>query len=251
MQKQVSYLGYSERGIFNSIIYYLLSHPEFMTDFLKSIGITDEVCLSSNSTFTILGEQSFSDFGDSDMVIIAKNDFKKIVIFFEGKVKTYQGKFSLNTNFENLKNAKEINGFSSNLFVQLYYKFLLTEVLKQTKSDDTAQLNINKFFKKGKDKENRKIGNNGIVKRACEKLKSDEYYYVAIIPKAAEPDTFIKKYEGLNRTVLKDMPMPLKTTKCISWENIKELFEKRENNNIVTENFNYNYNETENKGQIY
>ena len=138
LQKQVSYLGYSERGVFNSIIYYLLSHPDFMPEFLKSIGITDEICLSSSSTFSILGEQSFSDFGDSDMVIIAENQQKnsETVIFIEGKIKTIQGNFSLEQHFSKLKNCNtKFKGISSNIFVQLYYKYLLFKILQKNENE--------------------------------------------------------------------------------------------------------------------
>jgi hypothetical protein len=83
-------------------------------------------------------------------------------------VKTSQGGFSLETNFNNLRNRRTFTGISSNIFVQLYYKYLLTQVLEKDDTN-TSVLNIDDIFKKGANKDPRKIGKNEIVLEAVKK----------------------------------------------------------------------------------
>jgi hypothetical protein len=236
---KVKILGYSERGVFNSIVFYLREHPELMGKFLKVLGIGLPDSFDRNIEYTLLNEQSFSDFGDSDLVIIAENEVKeKAVIFIEGKVKTSQGSFSLDTNFDALEKGETFDGFSSNIFVQLYYKCLLTLVLKQN-ATDTSGLGIKNVFRKGKNNDDRKIGGNEIVLKAAKMIKGAEhYYFVAILPLDITSACFQRKF--------KELPlekMPINDVRCAYWGKIEELF--NDSDNVVTATFFYN------KGQIY
>lgn len=236
----VEVLGYSERGIFNSIVFYLQEYPELMSDFLKVLQIDNSECFGESIKYTILNEQSFSDFGDSDLVIIAENNCTKTktVVFIEGKVKTSQGSFSINRNFNDLKQENVFDGISSNIFVQLYYKYLLINVLNYDKTD-TSSYNLPDIFKKN-DGNDRKIGKNEIVKAAMEKIKSaDTYYFVAILPKTED---LKKRFEELNATVFQTKPIPIEKIQSVSWEDVKNLFG---NDSIVLKTFDYN------NGQIY
>jgi hypothetical protein len=237
----ISILGYSERGIFNSIVFYLGEHGELICRFIKTLGIDDDFFKDDCITYTFLIEQSFSKFGCSDLVIIAKNKAdEKRVVFVEGKVKTSQGGFSLETNFDKLKKKEKFDRMSSNIFVQLYYKYLLTRVLEKDAAD-TSVLNIDDVFKKGKNKDPRKIGKNEIVLKAVEMIKdAQRYYFVAILPFDIKSDDFQKKYTELSL----QEKMPIENVRSIYWRNIEQMF-INDNDNIVTENFRYN------KGQIY
>jgi hypothetical protein len=223
----VKVLGYSERGVINSIIFYLREHPELMGKFLKALEIELPEDFGEDVEYTLLNEQSFSDFGDSDLVIIAKNkDNKKIVVFVEGKVKTSQGHFSLDTKFEKVKvkDKEDFKGISSNIFVQLYYKYLLTQL------DGKQEYNCSEIGKEAK-----KLGDNDIVKKAYNVYikGAEQYYFVAILP--IESNDFQSKFKELN------LNMPTENIRCVYWGNIEELFI----DNPVAENFFYN------KGQIY
>jgi hypothetical protein len=239
--ENIKILAYSERGIFNSIVFYLSDHTEKITQFLVVLGINDKT-YEDASKYTFLLEQSFSDFGTCDLVIIIENQQNKTVIFIEGKVKTIQGSFSLKNEFEKLNNCIEkFDGISSNIFVQLYYKHLLYSIMKNNRTD-TSELKINKCFKKYKDNE-RKIGSNKIVQKAVDKLKgASNTFFVAILPNNENYcDELKTQFLKLNETVFRDEKMPIQNIKFVSWEEIDHIFI----DNVVSENFEYN------KGQIY
>jgi Holliday junction resolvase-like predicted endonuclease len=226
----VKVLGYSERGIINSIVFYLREHPELMGEFLKVLGIELSNDFRENVEYTLLGEQSFSEFGTCDLVIIAKNkDNKKIVVFVEGKVKTERGKFTLDKNFDKLIQRIPFKKISSNIFVQLYHKYLLSQ-LTDKKTGMHSEI-VKKTIK---------LGNNKIVNRAYNDYvaNAEHYFFVAILPINIDSKELQDKFEGLQLT---PPIMPTKNIRCVYWDNIEKLF----SNNSVAENFLYN------RGQIY
>jgi hypothetical protein len=243
--------GYSERGIFNSIIYYLDANKGLIGKFLKKLGVNGFT--DGQHTFTFLNEPSFSDFGDNDLTIIIDEETKKkTVVFIEGKVKTFNGKYCVKTEYniilEALESKRAFKSLSSNLFVQLYYKYLLQEVVNSGKKD-TSYLGIDDIFKKrNRDKDSqerveRSIGNNGVVLKACKKIKrikEAEYYYIAILPKKTESENFQKGFIELNKKLY--VKIETEKIRCACWEDIDVFFSNAEN---VIENFNYN------DGQIY
>jgi hypothetical protein len=228
--------GYSERGIFNSIIYYLDSkqeeQPKLIGEFLELLGIKGFD--NENHKFTFLNEQSFSDFGDSDLVIIAEHNQtkEKTVVFIEGKVKTYsQKEFTFKKQFDKIIENKQYKGISSNIFVQLYYKYLLAEKM-DCKNFQAEKSSIGKTTKK--------LGKNQIVKRGYEKIaKAQMYYYVAIIPEQKGKKTMQNYFEDL--ALLTDVKDNIR---CAFWQNIEAFFVEK-NAKDIKENFKYN------ESQIY
>ena len=65
-------LGYSERGIINSLIFSIVESNDIdlMAEFISLMGIPGLNETEKPSGYEILLEQSFSDFGDADLVII-------------------------------------------------------------------------------------------------------------------------------------------------------------------------------------
>jgi hypothetical protein len=251
---KVKVLGYSERGVFNSIVFYLREHADRIQDFIKILGIKNEDDFFNDACeYTFLNEQSFSQFGSNDLTVIAEGrDGEKKVIFIEGKVKTYGRKsFSLDTDFNKLLSGKTFDGISSNIFVQLYYKYLLTQVLEK-KSVNTESLNLPDILKKNNrqgEKGPRQIGENGIVKNAIEKIKSaKEYYYVAILPIKDNPNLITEYYKKLNKSLLSGQQMATKNIYQVFWGSIEEHFKDVEQ---IKENFNFNYDKEKKNGQIY
>jgi hypothetical protein len=232
-------IGYSERGIVNSIAYFLDTNSQYTYNFINILGIS---LPNIEYKYTFLIEQSFSDFGDSDLIIIIddnKND-KKIIVFIECKIKTYQGTFQIISEFNKINNAlkisKKTHGISSNLFVQLYYKHLLIK----TDGNSAKDTSVNTIFKKHNNNP-RILGSNRIVLKAFDKIKkASDYYYVAITPRAQnEMDNieFRKKIKSLNL-------MPEKNVYLCYWDNVKTFFDKI-NADKVKNIFEYN------DGQIY
>ncbi|OAV72350.1 hypothetical protein Barb6_01206 [Bacteroidales bacterium Barb6] len=228
---EVKVFSYSERGIFNSIIFYLREHPEKTSGFISTLDINDTFFNDDEVSYTFLNEQSFSDFDYNDWIIIAKKGNEKRVIFIEGKVKTFNGKYDIEEEFDKIRKDKKYDGVSSNIFAQLYYKYLLKELGSQSQISSVV----------GK-KEVKKIGENEIVKKAYNDYvldaSSSSFYYVAILPVELCNDEFIKKFNALEPN------MESKNIKCAYWGSIECFFGKAGATEVI-ENFDYN------RGQIY
>jgi len=115
-------LGYSERGLINSLFYELKYSPnnlQLLNSLLSLVSFPYQKVNFQISEAKILIEQSFSDFGDADLVLLVSNFKSKQVIFIEAKVKTYQRDY-WNILEEFKRGVEKDKVSSSNLFVQLY-----------------------------------------------------------------------------------------------------------------------------------
>ena len=136
MSYEIEILGYSERGVINALFYDILNSPNQTKLISDLLELANEEFDFNISKCKILIEQSFSDFGDSDVLLLVENNGKKQAIFLEAKVKTFNGKWDIVkefTKFKDLK-GKDRNGNkiipTSNLFTQLYFKNRLWYELK-------------------------------------------------------------------------------------------------------------------------
>lgn len=132
----------------------------------------------------MLIEQSFSDFGDADAVLLFNDGQTKQSILFEAKVKTSLKKtWSIIEEFGRF--MKGINGrrvSSSDLFMQLYLKQALMGALQNM---EIARLQSEGMrFPEWSSKRIRKLGNNEVIIRAAEALKSHSLkaHFIAIVP---------------------------------------------------------------------
>lgn len=223
-------LGYSERGIINSLIFSIGENKKLMNNFIKLINIPE---LKQAEDYTLLLEQSFSRFGDADLVIILhyKKPEQNKVLFIEGKVKTYQKKsWSLQVQFDKFNKKDKYNGYSSNLFFQLSLKKLLMEYsVNYKRIEDVEEIGI----EEPRFGDFRKIGNNKIVYKAFELLKNSKAFYVGLIPSSKQE--------------IKDFKLENNNTGLhfIAWETVYEFCKKKEKLKKVKKIFKYN------KGQIY
>src|SRR5690242_10472620 len=85
-------LGYSERGFVNAFFYEVFQHPgpdDIMRAFLDlahwPLLPSRPSVVESASVDTVLIEQSFSDFGDADVLILASTPQEKMSFFCEAK----------------------------------------------------------------------------------------------------------------------------------------------------------------------
>lgn len=228
-------LGYSERGIINSLIFNIGDDKDLMSKFIGLIDFPKTFELGSPKDYTILLEQSFSRFGDADLVILIhyeKAEDKK-VLFIEGKVKTSNGNWNIQSQFDKyIDPIKDVNkmkhkNYWSNLFSQLYLKNLLIE-----RWDDIN--NDNKFVIDTPFLGQRKIGTNRIVLNAFNLIKctKNKAHYIGLIPTSkVDLDNFKGKLDF-------DMHFLL-------WEKVHDFCKKEEKLKDVLEIFEYN------KGQIY
>lgn len=181
-------LGYSERGIINSLIFSIGEDKVLMDAFVMEIGINKLFESEQPKDYEILLEQSFSGFGDSDLIIIIEYKSHKKVLFIEGKVKTFNARsWSLKKQYGKYEKGK-YPGYSSNLFYQLYLKSLLFKNLKNLEWEigkNSYEYKVTNF----KDViancgvRDRKIGGNEIVWKALKKIAAcDEAFYVGLVP---------------------------------------------------------------------
>lgn len=205
--------GYSERGAMNALFYGMAFDKEngktSLEKFLK-IAIIENA--DEYMDFNLYMECSLSDFGDPDLVIIAKkNEKEQDVFFIEAKV-SHRGKFSLkkqrqehNEYCGNGGKEKNDNKYdASNLFFQLRLKelFYSTNEKNEIKDNDSHDERI-KCKKGKKGKENfRSIGKNEIVGKFARIIKEGDKrnsYYIAIIPKCEEcQEPRVDKYDNID-----------------------------------------------------
>lgn len=191
-------IGYSERGMLNSLFYeiyykqlydprYAHDKCQLFKDFFSLIRFPFRKNIFNLRDFTFLIEQSFSDFGDADLVLLMDNDGKKQTVFIEAKVKTNrQRPWLISDEFDRFKDGiakKEVS--SSNLFTQLYHKMRLFNTLKRS---GIGGLQTGVEFPKCSSKGTRKIGSNEIVIKAVNKIEefSKDAFYIVLIPDRSE-----------------------------------------------------------------
>lgn len=249
-------IGYSERGVLNSLFYEIyykqLYDPRYaqdkcrlFKDFFSLIRFPFRKDTFNIIDITILLEQSFSDFGDADAVLLIDNDERKQTVFIEAKVKTYRKRpWLIDDEFYRFKDGIAKNEVSSsNLFTQLYHKMRLFNTLKRS---GIGGLQIGVEFPKCSSKGTRKIGSNEIVLKAVNKIEefSKDAFYVALIPDSAEnAKKFFQK-----KLVLFEPPdfneWNVKNWGYITWEEV-ENFCKKNRLNATLDVFKHN------RGQIY
>jgi len=182
----VRIIGYSERGIVSSLLYELAFSQNsrgMLSTFLQLISFPfAEFESSSVNDAQILIEQSLSDFGDLDALLLLDMDGALQSIFIEAKVKPIQtSKWSIHREWQQFLNGTEGRLSSSNLFTQLYHKVRLVEGLREG-GIEALQSGLN--FPSCSRKTPRKIGSNEVVLRAARLIQRhlDTVYYVCIIP---------------------------------------------------------------------
>lgn len=226
-------LGYSERGIINSLIYTVGDDKELMSKFINLMDLHEPFQLGSPKDYTVLLEQSFSRFGDADLVIIIHYEDQEDnkVLFIEGKVKTSNGSWNIQSQYNKYvkyKNEKiKPKEYWSNLFSQLYLKKLLIDNWNNIAYVENFEIDTDYLGQ-------RKIGSNKVVLEAFKLIKCNKKnaFYVGLIPTRSEDFT---KFKGVL-----DFKMNF-----VSWEKVHDFCKTEKKLNDVLEIFKYN------KGQIY
>lgn len=226
-------LGYSERGIINSLLYTIGDDKELMSKFINLMNLREPFHLGNPKDYTVLLEQSFSRFGDADLVIIIhyENPEENKVLFIEGKVKTSNGSWNIVSQYNKYINYKndtiKPKDYWSNLFSQLYLKKVLIDNWNNIADIENFEIDTDYLG-------NRKIGNNKVVLEAFKLIECDKknVYYIGLVPTR---ETEFKNFKGII-----DFEMSF-----LLWENVHDFCKKEIKLNDVLEIFSYN------KGQIY
>lgn len=197
-------IGYSERGAVNALFYELLcsGKPLHLLEQFLSLVECPEFKKSSAALTdaNVFIEQSLSDFGDADVILLLDAGKTKSVIFLEVKVKSFQKeKWELNQEFENFKQGCGTVGklSSSNLFAQLYHK---SRLIKALRSPDIGIEGLRKGIKfpECSTKQWRKIGNNPVVFKAVKALEPycDNAWFFSLVPDKCE--SIVSFYDRLS-----------------------------------------------------
>lgn len=253
--EKIKIVGYSERGLLNSLFYEMRSSPNSLKTINDLVSLISFPFLDINfsiTDITVLIEQSFSDFGDADAVLLIDNKGLKQSIFIEAKVKTSQQNFwSIEDEFSSFndeitkfyKRTTENKLSSSNLFTQLYRKLRFYNAMK---ADGIDLLKRGVNFPKCSSKEIRKIGENKVVLRAVEKVSQycDDAFFVSLVPDS------VSKVRPFYKDILRDaLPKELNEWDVTNWGFIiwKDVEEFSKDNNLkgTQEIFEFN------RGQIY
>jgi hypothetical protein len=179
-------IGYSERGIMNALFYEIQNsrNPnKLLSELLSNAKFPCRGTIDKDvSSAEILIEQSFSNFGDADLVLLLVTGRHRISIFAEAKVKPSQSsKWTIEGEYEKFVKGVESRLSSSNLFAQLYHKLRMVNSLS---NGGLSALQSGISFPECSSRPVRKIGYNPVVLKAIEKISQylDDVYYLAVVP---------------------------------------------------------------------
>jgi hypothetical protein len=183
-------IGYSERGVLNALLYeiaYSSAPSELLSDLVSHMVFPFTESRPPPAEADVLIEQSFSDFGDADALILFTEDVApSCSIFVEAKVKSYQATdWSIGKEFKRFQSGLQGTASSSNLFTQMYHKYRLVQSLQQGGSETLKQGVV---FPDWSSKQRRKIGANKVVLEAVRRLQNriGQVFYVALVPEQPE-----------------------------------------------------------------
>lgn len=235
-------LEYSERGILSSLLYEIKNSRD-EKDLLEEL-FSMILFHSSDPDFDIydvkiLLGQSFSDFGDSDVVILYDNQGKKSSMFIEASIDSNHVSWRSSKEFKKFESGLErSNVDSSNLFVRLYHKAKMMHKVESGICESSEEENGRS---KLSPRIRRRIGKNEVVRRGVDMLGNhcDEILFIALVPD--ELDTL----EDFYRSIMKEYSLsdiPFGETGLwgfISWEQVENFCRDNDLEGVVG-NFKFN-----------
>jgi len=247
--------GYSERGMVNSLFYEMRCREDgddLLNAFISLIKFPKYFQDFKITGASIYIEQSYSDFGQADVVLLVENLYKKQSLFIEAKVKTASKRtWSIKDEFEGFsKGIKDYyyvmeRGavYYSNLLAQLYYKL---RMVKAVERDGLAEIKRGVNFHECFGKKTRKIGSNKIVLKAVEELLlyRDESFFVMLVPDTEKNlGNFFRDIKfNFGSSELKEWDTA--QWGYLTWEAVEKFCELHQMTNTLA-NFEHN------RGQIY
>lgn len=197
--------GYSERGVLNSLLYEILysNHGDALLSRLITralFPLTDNK--PSPGAATVFVEQSLSQFGDADAIILMSSNAANCAIFVEAKVQPSRPhgrrrrtrmpeRLLISDQFDKFeagvkRKSQTDKFFSSNIFTQLYHKQRLVSALKSNGIEALQQgIEFPSWsFRTESSRQKRKIGKNSVVLRAVKRIQQhvENVFYLALVP---------------------------------------------------------------------
>lgn len=204
----VRLLGYSERGMINALcddMAHSSDPASAVSSFLSWFDFpgAERPDFSKIESATLLVEQSFSDFGDLDLLVLVENTDKRLqAVLIEAKVSNDTSSWATAED----RWAELLGMFgggdwnTSNLFVQLHRKVRLVESLSEPPRRFVADL----FVPRGSS------GQNTVVRRAVAELKKHlrdgSVWFGAILPDAPADLEAFSRNTLQTSTVVQHLP---------------------------------------------
>ena len=237
----INLFGYSERGMVNALCYemrYSVDGLRLLREFLNLLTFPhSQPDFADVQSATFIVEQSFSDFGDLDLLILLDGS-KKQAVFLEAKVKTSQANdWSIVSQWAAFRDIPKAVAKTSNLFMQLYRKMRLVHQLQFPEE----KLEPSERALKSK------LGQNPVVNAAAERLRGhcSDAWFVSLVP---DDKTNARRFfeQELTAPVV-DLPhWDHRRTGFLSWDELeKHCRLQRDDWPHTLANFEYN------KGQIH
>lgn len=207
--------GYSERGMLNALFYemkYSTRGDQLLRDFLGLCEFpfeTPKPDFTQVQAATIIIEQSFSDYGDLDVLLLLDDvSGRKRSVFIEAKVKTSQrGSWLITDEWSKFRSAiQHPSGKSDpNLFVQLYRKL---QLVRHTRGEKPVADAVSGLWR---------IGKNSVVLKAVDLLApyADDARFLALVPDS--PEAVSRFYAGELRSFSSSPPTTLPAWDTMRW----------------------------------
>ncbi len=182
-------LGYSERGVVGSLFYEMRERktPELVAELLSLASFPYRDVTFDVRSAKVFIDQSFSEFGMADVLLLLNNDGCTQAVFVEAKVRAgKKTKWTIDREFRAFrKGVRKGKVSSSNLFTQLYHKVRLVKALQ---TSGIKKLERGVCFPQASSKRKRRIGRNKVVRKAtCQLLSyAGDVLFVALVPEDTE-----------------------------------------------------------------
>lgn len=234
--------GYSERGMLNSLICGIKCSGrelDMVDDLLSKIYFPANRVDFHVKEVKVLLDQSFSDFGRSDAILLIENNGTKMVVFLEAKIGSSQRSWRISKEFNKFESGLErSNVSSSNMFVQLHHKArMIYDLQFRGKEHVKSGARLSRLHSKVK----RKIGKNKVIQKAVDMIEDycDETLFISLVP-----DT-MDELEHFYETVFKNYSTSefpfgeIGVWGFLSWEQVFEFAEENDLESLL-ENFSFN-----------
>ena len=161
--------------------------------------LTDSMPSAGNAT--VLVEQSLSEFGEADAIILTSSNSANCTVFVEAKVLSQAQDWKLSNEFNKFEDGLNVKVNSSNIFAQLYHKQRLVSVLT---SNGIKALQEGVDFPPWSTKQSRKVGPHPVVLKSLNLIRqcTDNVYYLMLVP-----DTH-QRVESFFENRLRDLQLP-------------------------------------------
>lgn len=179
----INIVYYGERGVVNSIIADMGKTLDKHKAFLEAIRLTDGKKLDWASDITepltYIVEISLAEFGDPDLIVVAKANNKKYVLFIEAKLRAYDDESVAVQGGESNPHIDSYDRLASKVNVQLSLKYRFVNEFKKRTSKTVNPVVVPQITNQDRE---RKLKKPYVINNLCNEyfFGADDYYFIAL-----------------------------------------------------------------------